>query len=305
MRNAYLAICYACNEGCRYCPCMKCERDDQSSLYTPYEKLILKVDMFVQSGITDITISGGEPTLHPQLVDIVMYIQEQKIDVTILSNGERFSDTKFRRMFLNQVDQSHLKYITTIHSHIPAEHELANSTPGSFIRTISGMQALETVGGRVIIKHCITKRNYKDLSLFMPFIAANFGSQVDVQFCSIDYCGIPRERMIAEELSFKELRPYLEQAFDSYENQRIRNKLYCINIPLCSCDPYYWKYLSKKRERMYERYSDPTLRKIVVGYNNVDTPDCYCANCKVKEICVGTYVTAFQYFGSEVISPIF
>ena len=112
MKNAYLAICYACNERCRYCPCSKQEKEEHP--FTPYPVLVKKIDELICHGITDITVSGGEPTLHPHLADIVGYMQNRKGRVTILSNGERFSDEDFRAGFGSQVNTSDLKLITTV-----------------------------------------------------------------------------------------------------------------------------------------------------------------------------------------------
>ena len=302
MRNAYLAICYACNENCRFCPCSKKEKIDHP--FTSYSVLLQKIDELINRGITDITVSGGEPTLHPHLADIISYMQNRGVTVTILSNGERFSDETFRVEFLKKVDHKNLKVITTMHSHIPSEHEKANCTPGSFYKTVSGLQSIIAAGVRVIIKHCITQANYRDLPLFLPFIKNTFRDTTEVQFCSIDYCGIPASEMEKQKLTFPDIRPYLEKTFDYYEQTKCSNPLYCINMPLCSCDPYYWKYLPKKINKMYENYSDPSLSTVVSGHNNVDISDDYCAICKVKEICAGTYVTAFQYFGSDMVHPL-
>jgi len=302
MKNVYLAICYFCNEHCSYCPCSKQEKEDK--LITPLSELRIAIDQFVTEGMTDITISGGEPTLHPDFIDIVDYCQRCGLQVTVLSNGERFSNPDFLSKLRERVNMRQLRIITTLHSESATLHENANGTPGSFQRSIDGLHNLCECGSKVIVKHCITKENYRSLKEFFLFIDCTFDKDVDVQLCSIDYCGIPKKSLQAEMLAFTELRPYLEALFDYHmklkENGYPR-KLYCINMPLCSCDPYYWNYIPKRRKQMYNLYKDPHSNKVKASNDIVGIDETICAGCKVASICCGTYRTAFEYFGSSIV----
>jgi len=304
MSNAYLAINYNCNENCLFCPCSK--REKQNKMITPLEELKTSVDSAAANGITDLTISGGEPTLHPGLTELVRYIQEKEIGVTLLSNSERFSDETFLRFFLSGLNTEKIKVITTLHSGVAAEHELANLTRGSFSRTVDGLQKLSDNGVRIIIKHCITKANYRDLNAFYRTCDSLFAENIDIQLCSIDYCGITKERLGDEMLTFMELRPYLENLFDLHLAQKVtgnRRQLYCINMPLCSCDVYYWSYIPSRRWKMYSVYKDPHRADLVDAKNNVGISKEYCKNCKAVSLCRGTYFSAFDAFGDRIIKP--
>lgn len=304
MKNAYLAICYSCNENCRFCPCSKNEK--RQGIITNLIELKNIVDLMDQDGITDITISGGEPTLHPELTELIAYIQGKGMWVTVLSNGERFSNTTFMEKFVKSVRPERLKVITTLHSSVAAEHEDANRTVGSFARTVKGLQSLSQNGIRVIVKHCITRRNYTDLLSFYQFCDSTFDESVDVQLCSIDYVGIPEEELLNERLSFMELKPYLETLFDFHMEQKgrgaVRN-LYCINIPLCSCDVYYWSYLPFRRKKMYNQYKDPHSVQTTAGQDNVGLHPELCKECKAADLCSGTYLTAYRVLGENAVNP--
>ncbi|MCD8013645.1 MAG: radical SAM protein [Lachnospiraceae bacterium] len=276
-------------------------------MVTPVAEIRNAVDGMAEDGVTEITVSGGEPTMHPDFLEIVQYIQSKGMKLTVLTNSERFADERFSDAFLEIADRSSIKIITTIHSEKAAEHEAANQTAGSFHRTLRGLLKLSESGIRVIVKHCITKVNYRDLVSFYDFCEDTFMQDVDIQLCSIDYCGIPEEKLPEEMLSFPELRPYLEAMFDrNIEKKKAggKRKLYCINIPLCSCDAFYWKeYLQDCRRKMYDEYKDPHKKDMSEVSNNVGADGEACKTCKVYSICSGTYHSAFQYFGDKIVKP--
>lgn len=304
MKNAYFAICYVCNENCLFCPCSKVEKSEK--MITDIAELRTTVDSLVKNDVTDVTISGGEPTLHPNLLELVGYMQDKELNVTILSNSERFSDKEFTDEFTKSVDIERIKIITTLHSHKQGEHEKANRTKGSFVRSVAGLLNLSNNGIRVIIKHCITRKNYKNLKEFYVFCDKTFLTTADIQLCSIDYCGIPKDELKKEVLSFIELRPYLEQLFDyhiEHKNMGTKRHLYCINMPLCVCDVFYWNYLTFKQRKMYNAYKDPHNKDPMDISDNVGIDEIYCKNCKAKLICSGTYHTAFSAFGDSIIKP--
>ena len=97
--------------------------------------------------------------------------------------------------------------------------------------------------------------------------------------------------------------------FDSYIENRQKGSaryMYAINIPFCSCDPYYWEFLTPKAEG-YSAYASPDDSGDMVKLDqvgpNVDTFSQVCQECKVKEICPGTYKTAYEYYGDTIVEP--
>lgn len=308
MKSAYLAISYKCNQHCSFCPCSK-----EESLY-PFVGLdFLKESAkeFVETQNVDmIVVSGGEPTIHPQFLDILKYIvSDLECNVTILSNGERYSDPGFIKQIEDIGAGGRITAVTTLHSQDPEAHEGINGSRGSLMRSVSGLKNMQAIGAEVIVKHCITKDNYRELVGFYRFIDDTFDEKVSVQLCSIDYCGLTEEERESHMLSFVELRPYLEELFDCYiekcEKGSKRN-LYAINMPFCSCDPYYWNLLTDRGD-FYLAYGSPDengeVEKPDSIERNVDTFGDVCRICIVRDICPGTYKTAFEYFGDRIIEP--
>ncbi len=305
MKTAYIAICYHCNQRCRFCPC---SREETGYPPIPLETLKDTVERFIrESGIGAIVVSGGEPTLHPQLPEFLAFLREKHLGVTVLTNAERFADPVFAGRIAEQVDGSAFMVTTTLHSQRKEEHEWVNQTPGSFGRSIRGLKNLMDMGLKVTVKHCINRQNEKELKAFYQFIGREFPEQADIQLCSIDYCRLSGEEREEQMVSFPQAAPYFEEMFDAYMEDRrggSRRRLYCINMPLCAADPYYWD-LFMKRSAGYEDYASPGKEgeTSVTGHveETVGTFGEACQGCIAREICAGTYRTAFAYYGDRIV----
>lgn len=71
MNSMYLAVGYNCNHRCYFCPCGKKEGKAKAA---PTEQMIEAIETGIQNnGIEYITLSGGEPILHPGFHDILEY----------------------------------------------------------------------------------------------------------------------------------------------------------------------------------------------------------------------------------------
>ena len=78
-------VTYLCNAQCRYC------RWGDSAIpgrvAQDLEKVFIPADTLKTLGTKRIVISGGEPTLHPQIMDIIRYYAELVDNVVIITNG--------------------------------------------------------------------------------------------------------------------------------------------------------------------------------------------------------------------------
>ncbi len=71
-----------CNLDCTYC-----NEYDKISNPVPLEVMLRRIDRLGELGTTIITLSGGEPTLHPDLYAIIQRIRERGAIATLITNG--------------------------------------------------------------------------------------------------------------------------------------------------------------------------------------------------------------------------
>lgn len=91
-----------CNLACAYCN----EYDDFSQP-VPLPELKKRVDKLAELGTTIITISGGEPLLHPELGDLIRHIRRRGIIAGLITNGYLLVEARIKE--LNRAGLDHLQ----------------------------------------------------------------------------------------------------------------------------------------------------------------------------------------------------
>jgi MoaA/NifB/PqqE/SkfB family radical SAM enzyme len=82
-----------CNLSCAYC-----NEYDKTSEPVPIEEMIRRIDKLAEFGTSIVTISGGEPMLHPQIYDIIKRIRYHGMIAGLISNGYYFQPEKIIKL---------------------------------------------------------------------------------------------------------------------------------------------------------------------------------------------------------------
>ena len=79
---AHLVPMRRCNLSCSYC-----NEYDKTSDPVPLETVKRRIDLLSRLGASIVTISGGEPMLHPQIYEIFAHIRSRGMIAGLISNG--------------------------------------------------------------------------------------------------------------------------------------------------------------------------------------------------------------------------
>jgi MoaA/NifB/PqqE/SkfB family radical SAM enzyme len=79
---AHMVPMRRCNLSCKYC-----NEYDKTSEPVPLETVKRRIDLLAGLGTSIITISGGEPMLHPQIYEIFAHIRSRRMIAGLISNG--------------------------------------------------------------------------------------------------------------------------------------------------------------------------------------------------------------------------
>jgi len=91
-----------CNLSCSYC-----NEFDDSSKPVPLDVMFQRLDRLAELGTTIVTISGGEPLLHPELDRIIARIRRHGMLAGMITNGYLLTADRIER--LNQAGLDHLQ----------------------------------------------------------------------------------------------------------------------------------------------------------------------------------------------------
>ncbi|MFH2028882.1 MAG: radical SAM protein [Nanoarchaeota archaeon] len=83
-----LIITSVCNSKCTYC---LYEKKAQHIAYEDIKKIVNEAKSF---NVQTVTITGGEPSLHPDFFRIIDYISEQGMSIGLITNGFNLDDQK-------------------------------------------------------------------------------------------------------------------------------------------------------------------------------------------------------------------
>src|ERR1700689_1693313 len=99
---AHIVPTRRCNLSCTYC-----NEFDDFSKPVPAAEMLRRVDRLIELGTTVITISGGEPLLHPELDQIILHIRNRGSMATVITNGYLLTPARIK--LLNRAGLDHLQ----------------------------------------------------------------------------------------------------------------------------------------------------------------------------------------------------
>lgn len=99
---AHLIPIRRCNLECGYCN----EYDDYSKP-VPVETMLHRVDKLADLGTTVVTLSGGEPLLHPELDQIIARLRKRGVIAGMITNGYLLNAQRIHR--LNDAGLDHMQ----------------------------------------------------------------------------------------------------------------------------------------------------------------------------------------------------
>ncbi len=161
--KADLALHYACNNRCAHCY-NEPGRKTMPSL--PADKWRLVLRKLRDIGVPHIIFTGGEPTLHPHLVELIEYAESLGQVTGVNTNGRRLAEPAFTAQ-LKAAGLDHVQ--VTINSHRPDVHnQIVNAD--AFDETIEGIRQALDVGLYTITNTTLVRQNAAEAVQLVDFL---------------------------------------------------------------------------------------------------------------------------------------
>lgn len=137
-----------------------------------------------------VSLTGGEPTLHPDFFRLLAYFRRRLpgAGITLLSNGRRFADAAFTRRFL-KIAAPPFAVAVPVHASAPALHDRIAGVEGAFRQTLAGLENIFAGGGAVEleIRLVLHRLNIKSLPGTLAFLLKKFRDAARYRVTAIHY----------------------------------------------------------------------------------------------------------------------
>jgi len=162
--KADLALTYACNNDCAHCY-NEPGRREMPSLGVEHWWLVL--ERLWDIGVPYVIFTGGEPTLHPDLPDLIAHAEGLGQVCGMNTNGRRLSD----RGFVDELVAAGLDHVQiTLAAHRREQHN-AIVRAEAFDETVAGVRNALAAGLHTITNTTLTARNAHEAEAIVDFVA--------------------------------------------------------------------------------------------------------------------------------------
>jgi MoaA/NifB/PqqE/SkfB family radical SAM enzyme len=149
--NMVLMVNSACNMSCAHCSARTYLKSGRPNL--TFEEVRSVIDQFLDLGGASFILSGGEPTLHPRLLDIVAHVDKSRCVVAMFTNGTRLPE------LADELKSAGLfGTLVSIDSADPDHHDRLRGLPGAFDKAVAGIEKLLARGMLAGISTYVSRR---------------------------------------------------------------------------------------------------------------------------------------------------
>ena len=141
-----------CNLKCVHCYATSEDISYENEL--SHEESLAMMDDLAQFGVPVILFSGGEPLVHPRLVEYADYAVKKGMRAVISTNGTLITREKART--LKEVG---LSYVGISLDGMEETHDKFRGVPGAFQKALNGIRNCQEAGIKVGLRFAINKRN--------------------------------------------------------------------------------------------------------------------------------------------------
>ena len=179
------------------------------------EQSLAMMDDLARFGVPVLLFSGGEPLVHPRLVEYAQYAVSLGMRAVISTNGTLI--TKEKAKILKEIG---LSYVGISLDGMEATHDKFRGVKGSFKKAMAAIENCQKAGIKVGLRFTINKRNVKDIpGIFDLLEEKNIPRAC---FYHLVYSGRGSE-IAKEDLSHDETRKVLDLIMDRTKALHDRN----------------------------------------------------------------------------------
>lgn len=298
-----------CNINCKFCY-HKHLGDLTKQTFLSAEVLKHDIDAAAARGNDTIDFSGGEPTIHPDICELIRYCKDtHNMKVCIITNAI-LGENSTAKILDAGVDE----FLVSMHG-LPETHDMLSCHPGARDRQ---ERFLKQISKRVSfrINYTMNKFNQDEISVFALYAAKYYNPSI-MNFINFN----PHHSWQDDVVGTKEVLPSLDVlekelnlAIPALEKHGIG-----VNVryyPMCrikeeyrrcvcndhqvTFDPYEWDY------RIMPKTVDAHMRWAIEGSKSIEHKKFPCSACNIRYICGG--INRYYYKAcdkADAVKPVY
>ncbi len=157
-------ITKACNMRCVHCyeDAGKRGRNELSA-----DEVISGINRMADAGVTSIAFSGGEPSIHPHILDFIQFTGQNGMCAAMATNGYTLADKNKSREFID----AGLEFIQiSLDGTNPSTHDSFRRVNGAWERAVSTIENFVDAGIFVEVATTVTEHNIDEIPEMIDFV---------------------------------------------------------------------------------------------------------------------------------------
>ena len=318
-----------CPHSCKFCYYSFSDGSDDQfrgmrrASFRPNEECRQILDGFAAGGLTHFDVTGGEPTLHPEIVELVRYARhELNLRARMITLGQFLTRQRSRGrppLLDDLLDAGLDDFLLSVHAVDP---ELFARATGARLERLN--EVMDTLDGQDF-SYCTNTLVYQENYRHLPDIAHELASRrvrvANFIVMNTYFNWNDAGRVLGVQARYRDIRPYLEHAACVLEEAgvgvNIRYGPYCayrglerhfVGVLGVELDPYEWRStLRTGQVKTYRDVNDYLQRQRA----QLDDPGSMysktfgpaCGVCSLRLICDGVDAKYVDQYGWDEFLP--
>ena len=291
---------YECNNFCRFC--VHSHRRKLKAKNT--REIMREMAVARKQGYDYLELIGGEPTIRPDIADLISFARELKFKhIMMATNGRLFAYEDFAEKMVNA---GLTDLIFSIHGHDSRLHDSLTQVRGSFKQLMRGIENARRAGLRHLgTNTTIVKQNYRHLKKIGQLILDLGFTNSEFIFVDPQY-GAVSENFLEFVPKISQAAPYIRQTLDLGRGKVAHWQIRY--VPLC----YFSDYLDQISELheskvFYTQHLAPDFVNFDVEKSRQEISRAKtgkCQKCRLFGQCEGIWKKYLDYYSDKELKPI-
>jgi len=228
-RKAVIRITDVCNARCVHC-FISADNRGESMSFENFRDFVLP--RLKQSRVSRVTLTGGEPFLHPNILEIIQLLTQSGISTGVCTNANVISEDQIIRL----ADNKKVHINVSLHGFTPESHDKFMGKKGAFdicIKTIEQLSKYNLVQGLLVTPNAFADvEEYEKLCEFAiknkaKYVLLNPLSSMGRGYDTIKKYAASKEKLQSIKERIQKFSDRIQLVFIRFPNE---------NLPLGSCE---------------------------------------------------------------------